>query len=305
MYRYKKLMVELKLDSLDAELIRYAGRVSKMAASSEINFVFISDSFDLPEEIRRLYPEISAPADETAVRQMTERVSACFEGHPDTRLTFEAVEGQMPAALISRAGAANTDLLIVGHALGAGAEAANLPEKIVRKAPCSVLILPENTPPDLSSVLVAVDFSDHCKNALDVGSAFAKAAGLDTLNLVNVCQVPGGYKKTGKSYAEFGKIMIGNARMRLRRFIPTADLKELKISPSYAVSGNIAEGIRRYADKLDSRLVVVGARGRSGDLAAILLGSVTEGLIRTLKKPLLAVKHKGEGLGIFQALSSR
>ncbi|MCG8551407.1 MAG: universal stress protein [Desulfobacterales bacterium] len=304
MYRYKKLLVELKLNDLDSALIQYAGRVSRMAASSEINFVYISDSFDIPDEIKRLYPEISEPVDETAVRQMKERVEEHFAGHPDTRLTFEAVEGQMPAALISRVGKADIDLLIIGKVFDARFEDANLPEKIARKTPCSVLILPKNTSPDLSSVLVAVNFSEQCKNALDVGSAFAKAAGLEWLNLVSVCQVPTTYKKTGKSYAEFGKIMINDAKVKLRRFIPTADLKGLKISPSYAISRDVVKGIKRFADKQGARLVVIGARGRKGNLAAILLGSVTEGLIRTLEKPLLAVKQKGEGVGFFEALSS-
>lgn len=305
MYRFKKLMVELKLNDLDTSLIKYAGLVSKMAESSEINFVFISDSFDIPDEIKRLYPEVSSPVDETAVQKMKDRVAADFDGHPDTRLNFDAVEGQMPAALIRRAGKKDIDLLMVGHVFDTKFADANLPEKIVRKAPCSVLILPENTPPDISSVLVSVDFSDHCRNALDVGSAFAKAAGLDTLNIVNVSQVPSGYKKTGKTFAEFGQIMIGDAKAKLMRFLPSVDLKGLKIAPSYAISRDVVRGIRRFADNQGARLVVIGARGRSGDLAAILLGSVTEGLIRTLQKPLLAVKKKGEGLGIFEALTFR
>ena len=55
---------------------------------------------------------------------------------------------------------------------------------------------------------------------------------------------------------------------------------------------------------MGAHLIVVGARGRSGDIAAILLGSITEGLIRKLDRPLLAVKEKGEGLNILEAITS-
>ena len=48
-------------------------------------------------------------------------------------------------------------------------------------------------------------------------------------------------------------------------------------------------------------LVVIGARGRTG-AAGVMLGTVTEQLIRESPVPVLAVKKKGECLGILRAL---
>ena len=48
-------------------------------------------------------------------------------------------------------------------------------------------------------------------------------------------------------------------------------------------------------------LVVIGARGRSNDAAA-LLGGVTEQVIRSARSPLMVVKKKGEGLRLLDAL---
>ena len=45
----------------------------------------------------------------------------------------------------------------------------------------------------------------------------------------------------------------------------------------------------------------MGARGRRAG-AAVLLGSVTEHLINTTTVPLLAVKKKGSGMSILDAL---
>jgi nucleotide-binding universal stress UspA family protein len=47
-------------------------------------------------------------------------------------------------------------------------------------------------------------------------------------------------------------------------------------------------------------LVAVGARGRTA--AALLLGSITERLIRSTEIPLIAVKKKGTGLSLLAAL---
>jgi nucleotide-binding universal stress UspA family protein len=48
-------------------------------------------------------------------------------------------------------------------------------------------------------------------------------------------------------------------------------------------------------------IVIIGARGRRAG-AGILLGSVAEYLIKTTTVPLLAVKKKGTGLSILDAL---
>ncbi len=54
-------------------------------------------------------------------------------------------------------------------------------------------------------------------------------------------------------------------------------------------------------DRLAADAVVIGARGRTG-AAGVLLGKVTEQLIRESPVPVLAVKKKGECLGILRAL---
>jgi nucleotide-binding universal stress UspA family protein len=48
-------------------------------------------------------------------------------------------------------------------------------------------------------------------------------------------------------------------------------------------------------------LIVIGARGRTG-AAGILLGTVTEQLIRVSPVPVLAIKNKGECIGVLRAL---
>lgn len=303
MYRYKKIMVHLNLDEHDESLIRYAGMVSRMAESHEVCFVHVADTFHIPDEIKKIYPELSSPADEAAETRMKKMVSQHFTGDSKTQIAFRALEGSVLGVLISSSKKADIDLLIVGESPDK-TSSLSLPEKLARKAFCSVLILPRNRQVVLKKVLVAVDFSDHCLNALDVGSAFAKAAGLKHIYILNTYRIPSGYYKTGKSYEEFAEIMLENAKSRLKQLLPRADLKSIGIKPFFKKNDNAVEGILRFSDEINADLIVVGARGRSGEIAAVLLGSITEGLIRDLKRPLLAVKEKGEGLNILEALSS-
>lgn len=304
MYRYKKLMVSLNLDETDEGLLAYAGFISKMAQSEEIHFIYAADTLDLPEEIKKIYPELASPIDEAAETRIKKMVETQFEGNQTIRHTYKTLEGPLLGRLVSYTQKQDIDLLIVGHKGTAAGAKGGLSEKLARKAFCSVLMIPPHARLDLRKILVAVDFSDHSINALDVGSAFAKGAGSDSIYILNNYRIPKGYYKTGKSYEDFSDVMHENAKTKFNALLPKVDLKGIGIKPYFKRTGNIVQGIQSFAETIDSGLIVVGARGRSGDISAILLGSITEGLIRNLNRPLLAVKKKGEGLNILEALSS-
>lgn len=304
MYRYKKLMVCLNLDEHDRYLVKYAGFISRMAKSEEVLFVYVSDSFDIPDEIKKIYPQLKSPPEEMVEKQILKSVDEHFNGHESTKMVFKSMEGPQLGMLVSCTKDYDIDLLIVGHHPNESAAKNLLPEKLARRAFCSVLVIPSNTKVYFDQILVAVDFSDHSLNALDVGSAFAKAASLEYIHVLNNYQVPSGHHKTGKTYEEFADIMLDNAKSKLRLALSKVDLKSVGIKPFFKNTKNVIKGIQKFSDDLGATLIVVGARGRSGDIAAILLGSITEGLIRTAQKPLLAVKEKGEGLNILEAITS-
>ena len=67
---------------------------------------------------------------------------------------------------------------------------------------------------------------------------------------------------------------------------------------------DIARTIHRVASEQAVDLKVMSTRGRSRS-AAILLGSVTEGVITEARTPVLAVKHFGAQLGLLQVLLDR
>jgi nucleotide-binding universal stress UspA family protein len=297
-------MVNLNLDENDVNLMAYAGFISKMARSEEIHFVYVANSLDVPEEVKKIYPELAAPVQEAAEARVRELVETHFNGYEESRLVYKSLEGPPLGRLIACTKEFDIDLLIVSHHENGSGANGYLSEKLARKAFCSVFMIPWHARLNLEKILVAVDFSEHSINALDVGSAFAKGAGADSIYILNNYRIPKGYYKTGKSYEEFADVMHENSRTRFNALLPRVDLKNVGIKPYFHRTNNIVQGIQSFAETIDSGLIVVGARGRSGDISAILLGSITEGLIRNLSRPLLAVKNKGEGLNILEALSS-
>jgi nucleotide-binding universal stress UspA family protein len=137
---------------------------------------------------------------------------------------------------------------------------------------------------------------------MEVAVAFAKANGIGEIRCLHIYSVPSGFHKTGKSYEQFAEIMKGHAEKNYREFIEGIDLKGISAVPKFRLERKDYRGIwEELLEERDVHLLVVGAKGRRGG-AGILLGSVTENLIKTTQVPLLAVKEKGAGMGMLEAL---
>lgn len=300
MYRYKRLLVGLSLGNQDGASISYAAMVSQLAKSEKVYFVHVASSFDIPEDLAREYPDLIQPVDEAAERAMRELISKYFDGNPEAQIEYEIEEGSPLVELLRRAKQLQIDLIIMRKRRKPTASGTLL-EKIARKAPCSVLFVPEGCQARFTNILVPIDFSDNSANAMDVALAFASASGIKKIYCVHIYEVPIGYYKTGKSYEHFAKIIKGHAEKQYRDFMDKIDLKGVSVIPIFELAKQERKGIEAAAKEHQADLLIMGARGRKAG-AGVLLGSVTEDLIRTSNIPLLAVKKKGTGMSILDAL---
>lgn len=80
------------------------------------------------------------------------------------------------------------DLVLVGKTAG-HQNSGFLPEKLARKAPCSVLVVPEGTPATISNLLVAAEFSDDSADAMEAAIAIARAVPLSAVSTCNLSRV--------------------------------------------------------------------------------------------------------------------
>ncbi|OGL41961.1 MAG: hypothetical protein A2161_00450 [Candidatus Schekmanbacteria bacterium RBG_13_48_7] len=95
--------------------------------------------------------------------------------------------------------------------------------------------------------------------------------------------------------------MKNNAVEQYQSFIGEIDTKDLTIESDIVVADEVDEAILDKVHSCKGDLIIVGARGRSAT-ASLLLGSLTEKLIRKSHIPILAVKKKGAGMGFVDAL---
>ena len=300
MYRYKRLMVGVSFTDTDLSAIQYAAMISRLAKSEHVSFVHVVRNFESLKSIHEEYPQLLEPIEEFTKTQMRTEVSKYFDGPPEITMEYEVVEGSPLLQLLNLARRREIDLLVIGKG-PICREDVKLPVKLARKAPCSVLVVPQKSVIQINNILVPIDFSDNAKDAMEVGINIASAAGKTTIACVNTYSVPSGYQKTGKTYEEFAAIMKEHAEKHSEEFLSQIDYKGISVTPLFTLDDHTAQGIEKTIEANQIDLVVVGARGRE-TFAGLLLGSITRALIKLTSIPLLAVKKKTGGMTFIEAL---
>ena len=140
--------------------------------------------------------------------------------------------------------------------------------------------------PQISRILVAMDFSAHASNALQWARSFGDALGAKLILLHVIDAAAAVAVETGGVTADFALLYIlreqAEKRMgELHALIPDAQTAVREASPPAAIV--------EVALELNCQMIVMGTHGRSG-LKHLFLGSVAEYVVRNSKVPVLTVR---------------
>ncbi len=145
---------------------------------------------------------------------------------------------------------------------------------------------------DLHRILVPTDFSKHSQNALTYAAEFADKFGAE-LYLLHVVQdlslfFPDPVSGAPPITPPVDQLTAA-VQVSLDRLVRDNDLARLKVH-QVVREGTPFYEIIRFAREADVDLIVMGTHGRSG-LVHVLLGSVTEKVVRKAPCPVLTVRH--------------
>lgn len=145
----------------------------------------------------------------------------------------------------------------------------------------------------LRTILVPTDFSEHAEEALIYAQNLAIRAGA-SLRLLHVCQVPPHLLVDAPESVAVEAMTGFITAARDQLGVLESRCREAGLTTkSSVIEGVPHRQIDKYARAEDIDLIVQGTHGRSG-VARVVLGSVTERVLRTVDVPLIAVP-KGAG----------
>lgn len=176
-------------------------------------------------------------------------------------------------------------------------------EKILRVAPCSVLVSRVKTPGAVNlklpvrKILCATDWSEPSLQALEVAGEWAKYFGaeLSVLHVMKPLESPGLLLSIGQIEKSMRVDSVNRLHQTVRERLP--ELPDTKV---LVHSGSAADIISEVADSESADLVVLATQGASGWRAALagtpvadlLFGSVTNNVLQLTSRPVLTVRTK-------------
>jgi nucleotide-binding universal stress UspA family protein len=143
----------------------------------------------------------------------------------------------------------------------------------------------------LKKFLCPTDFSETALEALRYAVDLARSQGAE-IELLHVHHVPlhGSDVKAPKTVEDLPEALRKDLGGRIALWQEQVDLAGVTLRTSLAV-GTPHEAIVAAAKRTGADLIVMGTEGHSG-LARMLIGSVTDRVLRTSDRPVLTVRRK-------------
>jgi nucleotide-binding universal stress UspA family protein len=255
-------------------------------------------AFHLPD-----IEEIHTKLRETASEKMTSVIKS-YDAM-EMKVVKVQERGIAPAPVImAYAKRNNIDLIIMGthgrrglgHLL-----LGSVAEEVVRMGPCPVLTIREQKEPApisdrMSKILVPVDFSEHAKSALSHAKALADAHGaeLQILHVIEESLHPSYYIAGMSSIFDLEPDIKPKSETAMRKLFSETDGPQVTAS-YHLVEGQAAPEISNFAREQNSDMIVISTHGLTG-IEHLLVGSITERVIRLANCPVFTVKAFGRSL---------
>ncbi|MDS0474439.1 universal stress protein [Natrinema sp. 1APR25-10V2] len=236
---------------------------------------------DAADEFARLGEEAVTRGTELAADAGVDATGTILEGgRPVYRAVLEyADDHDVDCLVMGTYGRTGLDRFVLG----------SVAERLLRESPVPVVTVHEETVVDstIDSVLVPTDGSDCAAAAVDhaIELATATDAALHAVNVVDL----------GVFWDESAAVALDaleDAGERVtERVVERAGDAGVATADAAVLTGTPHREILTYADEHDVDCIVMGTHGRSG-LDRVLLGSVTERVVRHTDVPVVSVKDQ-------------
>ncbi len=295
MKRYRRIGVFLTGSPADEVALGFAGRFALLAESEKVLCVYVHG-----DGLEGAGPETIDP------EELRERVTGVLPEPVAKNAEVEVHAGSGVPEILESARDLELDLIVTGRRLPAHQAAAGSAfTKLARKAPCSVLIVPNYCLPHFSRIHVPVDFSKHSKLALEIALEIARAGApaheKPQVLVHTVYRVGYGYHKLGMDLDQAIAEQGAAVQQKLDEFLADVDTSGVQFETICTCSEDAATAVHELASARKMDMIIAGSRGLSPAAAAIL-GGTAERILLGAPQPVLIVKRKGETVGLLNAL---
>lgn len=294
MKRFEKILGYIPPSASEGTVLNWCGKIAQYAHSKSVELIICYEDFQTSGQSGDFDWDLFVKEE---VKRISELVEKDFSG---TELTVTVLQDSPVKGVLNRLSGGLYDLLVLPKESSYGM---SFVEKLARKSPVGVLVVPQDSEPSFQSIMLGVDFSGVSSLALDWAEAFAKIhAGSTELHALHVVSMP----RHSKALQATDPQMLRSRLMDVSTNGLTDFLEEHSEKPSQwnkIIAEHPLAGVQmlREATAKNSDLIVIGSHGRHA-LSVALLGGQTSDVIRESEVPVLVAKRKNESLGFLKQL---
>ncbi|MGJ8655733.1 MAG: universal stress protein [Akkermansiaceae bacterium] len=281
MQDYKKIIVPLALDNTDKDTIAWASSIAKSTDATEVLFVHPYEDDAVPEPLQ---------SGLSTDQELLEEMHGLIADHavtPTSDIYRYKVAGAKSSfiALMEAADEQQSDLIVIGKS----SFETSMPVRVARHSACSVMSIPEGCSPILKKLMVTTDFSDHAREALELGVQVANTNELTEIDSVHVYSLGRGSRKVTLPESTQREMASDFAEKKHLEYLEGSKLNGLEVHTHNYYNRYVYTAIEAAAILLQSDLIIISCKGKNA-LKSWLLGSVTENLLTHSEKPVLAAR---------------
>jgi nucleotide-binding universal stress UspA family protein len=212
---------------------------------------------------------------------------------------YRVTQGEVVRTILAEAVALGADLIVMGTHGRSGFERlvlGSVAEKVLRKAPCSILLVPprSSAPPAprlFERIVVATDFSAAAVHAMDYALSLAREtdARLTVVHVVDMPDTTGAWVTSGEEVAAVAREIAASARRQLADAVP-GSAREWCRATERLETGRPYQAILKVAEEEQAGLIVLGAHGH-GVIDRMFFGSTAQHVVRAAACPVLTVRQ--------------
>lgn len=284
----KKILAGINLSHLDEQVISFTALLSTIMQPATLIFYHVLKGSDETDTI------------EVKKTEVKRKVAEAF-GETTPESTVFLVESGSPGdLLIKQSKEKDIDLMVMGRQ--ASESNKNFIESLINASESSLFLVPENSTPKITNIVVGIDFSEESHLCLDTAVIIANKTGAE-IHCLNIYHVPSGYHTSGRSYEEYSEIMKNNARKEAEKFEKKYKY-DIPLNFDFRLDddNDPADKLYEYAQKTNADLICVGSRGLA-TIAALFFDTTAEKIVEISNNiPMLVVKAKNKHRSFFDAI---
>ena len=214
---------------------------------------------------------------------------------------FNASDEPPLGPILHRLAEGDYDLVIIA---AADFDGRALAERMARKSPVGVLVIPGKTPVPPRRILASIDYADLSKLVLDWSQAFStlNPSGGCMLEAVHLTRITSSARATmAINPDDLKKMVLDTERENLTSYIQEHAKEPSKWRCTLETGYSFGKEISQLGDPEKGDLLVIGCQGRNA-LSVAFLGSQAAEIVRNSECPVLVVKKKNASLGLLRQL---